>query len=62
MKWRIEQLRQKKSPNTEVNNRMDEKKKSPLEKEKYDEVKNRADEQTEKKKENGQKKNPPVYK
>ena len=53
----------KKSPVTEVNNRMDERKKSPIEKEKYDEVKNRADERT-----NGrtdgrtEKKNPPVYK
>ena len=37
----------KKSPNTEVNNRMAKRKKSPIEKEKYDEVKNRADERTE---------------
>ena len=29
MKWRIEQLKQKKSPDTEVNDRMDEKK-SPV--------------------------------
>ena len=59
MKWRIEQLRQKKSPDTEVNDRMDKRKKSPIEKEKYDEVKNRADGRTD---ERTEKKNPPVYK
>ena len=56
IKWRIEQPKQKKSPNTEVNNRMDERKKSPIEKEKYDEVKNRADGQKKKTKDKGQKK------
>ena len=53
MKWRIEQLKQKKSPDTEVNDRMDEKK-SSIEKTKW--RIERTDGRTEKKK------NPPVYK
>ena len=56
MKWRIEQLRQKKSPDTEVNDRMDKRKKSPIGKKNYDEVKNRADERT-----NGKKKRKKIH-
>ena len=42
---------------------MDERKKSPIEKEKYDEVKNREDGRTDgKKNQKNQKKNPPDYK
>ena len=55
-------MRQKKSPYTEVNSRMDEKKKSSIEEEKDHEVKNRMNEKKKLDKKEMNKKNPPIPK